>query len=344
VLGILKKMGHRMCKFFVECKKPSMYLIKHSKLALCKHHFVENVEKRIKKNIDKYHMFHEDPDYKLLVAISGGKDSQVLLTIIKKLFPKYPITEALYVDLGIHSNEYSKDSLRIAENLCKKLDVPFNSVNVKKEYGISIDDIHDLKQKFTKQELETNNFHFRGECSYCGIFKRYIINRFASENEFTVIATGHNLTDEFTSLMNNVFNVNLTMLSRSEPIAKKKVKDLIPRVKPMFYISEEEIMMYAYFENIEHLATECVYSNQSPSIKMKKVFQEIESNRKGNMIATVRRYYKKIQPVIHSAVYKEDNNSHCKKCGMLTYSNKCNFCKTIKFLQDRFKQAENQLS
>ena len=72
-------MSPRHCKFFQECGNKASYQIPYSRLNLCTEHFLKNVQNRVKKFILKKHMFHPFRNEKVLVAASGGKDSQVLL-------------------------------------------------------------------------------------------------------------------------------------------------------------------------------------------------------------------------------------------------------------------------
>ena len=335
----------KYCKFFRECKSKAVYRIPHSNLSLCKEHFLKNVEKRVQKLVQKSHIIHRDGNNKILIALSGGKDSQVLLTIMKKLYPENVEIHGLYIELGISSEGYSKDSGVIAKTLCEKLKVPFHQIDVKQETGFTIDDIHDLRQKVKKKNRNTAiKEQIRGECSYCGLLKRYHINKFAVENDFSVVLTGHNLTDEATALVNNFFNMDLGFLKKPGYFLESKTRNLVSRLKPFFYISEEEIMMYAYFAKIDHLATECPYSAQSPNIKIKKNLLEIEQYRRGNMISLMRRYYKVMQPVIKNASSSEKNVDRvCAVCGSPTFSKKCNFCKTTEFVRESLKKYKNQL-
>ena len=118
----------RYCKFFKECGNRAAYKLPHANLSLCKDHFLSNLEKRVNTFIVKKHLIHPyKPEYspykeKILVAVSGGKDSQVLLYLFKKLFPEEEI-EALYIELGIKSKNYSQDSSRIAAQMCEDLNV-----------------------------------------------------------------------------------------------------------------------------------------------------------------------------------------------------------------------------
>jgi len=209
---------------------------------------------------------------------------------------------------------------------------------VKDTYDISMDDIHKLKRDFALKDVEPDSDEpgFRGECSYCGTFKRYLINKYAVENGFTAVATGHNLTDEATSLVNNFFNVDLTFLGRSGPVNDSQVPGMIPRVKPLFYISEEEIMMYTYFAKIPHFSSECPYALQSPNTKLKTVLKELELSRRGNMISLLRRYQKVMKPVIRAKKFdKKPTVNTCQTCGMTSLGKICSFCRTLTTLQDQ---------
>ena len=330
-------MGHH-CKFWAECHERAVYQIPHSKLSLCRVHYLANVEKRVKTLIEKKHMFHPHRGEKLLVAASGGKDSQVLLSLLKKIYPDGLEIEALYIELGINKRDYSRGSGIAARKYCATLNIPFHSISMKDTYNISMDDIHKLKEDSLKKDVGQNNEDegFRGECSYCGTFKRYLINKYAVENGFTAVATGHNLTDEATSLVNNFFNVDLMFLARSGPVNDSKVPRMVPRVKPLFYISEEEVMMYTYFAQIPHFSSECPYAPQSPNTKLKGVLNELETNRRGNMISLMRRYQKVMKPVIRAAKFdKKPAVSTCQTCGMTSLGKVCSFCRTIATLQEK---------
>ena len=282
----------KYCKFYRECKSKAVYRIPHSNLALCKDHFLANVEKRVQKLVHKSHIIRREGKNKILIALSGGKDSQVLLSIMKKSYPENIELHGLYIELGISKENYSKDSGIIAQSLCDKLEFPFHKIDVKEQKGFNIDDIHNLKQFIKKNKKKPIEDQIRGECSYCGLLKRYYTNKFAVDNGFSVVLTGHNLTDEATSLVNKFFNVDIGFLKKPGYFLESKTKNLISRLKPLFYINEEEIAMYAYLDNIEHLPTECPYSAQAPNIKIKKTLLEIEQYRRGNMISLLRRFYK----------------------------------------------------
>lgn len=320
-------MPVRRCKFYNQCKHNAVTFISHSRMPLCKEHYIKNIEFRVKKTIDEFKLI--SPQDKVLVALSGGKDSCSLLTILANVLQKNVPLEALYIDLQISPENYSKDSGTVAQELCKKLDVPLHIVNFKQEYGFGIDDIHEVGQFFFKHRDDSKVGHFRGECSYCGLMKRYIINKFAVDNKFTKLATGHNLTDEATTLMSNFFSVDVDLMGRAGPTTSTDVEMLIPRVKPLYYIYETETILYAFYADVPHLATECAYATDSPMIKVKKSLEQIETYRRGNMLHMMKKYQDTLKPILFAAMDPEKKvEKKCNQCGMATYLDTCSFCKT----------------
>ena len=126
-------------------------------------------------------MFHPFRNEKVLVAASGGKDSQVLLHILKQIYPEGLDLHALYIDLGIKSHQYSPDSLTVAQKYCEELQIPFHVLKLEEEYNMTIGEIYNLYQTYKQNGWINETNSFRGMCAYCGSFKRYNINKFANE-------------------------------------------------------------------------------------------------------------------------------------------------------------------
>lgn len=61
-----------------KCSAEAIYYAKYNGLYLCRDHFNEMIEGRVKKEIRKQVEFHGD-DVTISVALSGGKDSSVTL-------------------------------------------------------------------------------------------------------------------------------------------------------------------------------------------------------------------------------------------------------------------------
>lgn len=317
------------CKYFNQCHNPAQVYVPYSNTALCKMHFLRSIEHRVRVTIEQHKLIDFSPHEKILVALSGGKDSQSLLTILDKVIQKRVPIEALYIDLGISPGNYSTDSGIIARSLCETLKIPFHVVDSKQEIGISIDNVHEIGHKLFRNRKETKLGSFRGDCSYCGLFKRYLINKFAVTHGFTKLATGHNLTDEATALMANFFSMDLDLMARAGPTTESDVEMLIPRIKPLYYIYEKETILYAFYANVPHLPTECEYALDAPMSKIKMALDKVENVRKGNMLHMLRKYQLNLKPLLAANVpaFKKVE-SKCDRCGGATYLKTCAFCKT----------------
>ena len=97
----------------MKCKKcgakASVNMRQH-KLALCKEHYLEWVPEQTERFIKKYEMF--TPDEKILVAVSGGKDTLALWDILHRLGYQ---ADGLYLGLGIDGGEGTEGNREAAE-------------------------------------------------------------------------------------------------------------------------------------------------------------------------------------------------------------------------------------
>jgi len=105
----------------LKCKKPAVTFIRYNGTHLCKDHFIEYFEKRVKKELKKQGKTEEGS--KIGIAVSGGKDSIVTLHLMHEIFSKRPnITlYAITVDEGIKG--YRDESIKVTINNCKKLGI-----------------------------------------------------------------------------------------------------------------------------------------------------------------------------------------------------------------------------
>ena len=112
-----------------KCKKPAVTFIRYNGTHLCKDHFIQYFEKRVKKDIKK--QGKTEGNSKIGVAVSGGKDSIVALHIINDIFSQRPNIEihAITVDEGIKN--YRDKSIVFAKKNCEKLGIKHHIVSFK---------------------------------------------------------------------------------------------------------------------------------------------------------------------------------------------------------------------
>ena len=125
----------------MKCGKQAVYYRPYSGENLCKKHFLESIERKVARTIARHKMLHEAD--KIGVGISGGKDSTVLLHILKKIEQRFPKSSliALTVDEGISG--YREEGLKLARQVTSKFEIEHVIASFKELYGYSLDEIVD---------------------------------------------------------------------------------------------------------------------------------------------------------------------------------------------------------
>ncbi len=85
------------------CRGPAVVDIRRHNAAFCREHFLHHCEEQVRRAISSHRMF--GPDDRVLVAVSGGKDSLALWDLLVRLGYR---ADGLYLGLGI--GEYSDES------------------------------------------------------------------------------------------------------------------------------------------------------------------------------------------------------------------------------------------
>lgn len=107
------------CSF---CNKPAVIHLGYSNTNLCAKHLVYSVERRVKRTIREYDMLKGAKH--IGVAMSGGKDSQVLLYILHKITKPMRIKlTAILVDEGIkgYRDKIIPEAVKLTEELGVRL-------------------------------------------------------------------------------------------------------------------------------------------------------------------------------------------------------------------------------
>ncbi len=291
-----------ICKTKNKNEKAVVYL-PHHRLALCKEHFIQWFEKRVEKTIKEFKMFSKKD--RILVAVSGGKDSLALWNTLVKLGYN---AEGFYIDLGI--GQYSQDSKNLALSFAKKINKPLHIIALQEEIAT------------IPQIKEVTN---RPACSGCGTLKRYYMNKFARENNYNVIATGHNLDDEVAVLFGNTLRWDIDFLKRQYPVLKEE-NGFVKKVKPLCKITEKEAALYSFFNNIEYIEYECPFSEGASSIEYKEFISKLEEKHPGTKLQFYTNFLKKMYPILNKEDLTEDLKK-CRICGEPSFNDVCSVCK-----------------
>jgi len=272
------------------------------------------LEIQVKKTLDKIKLNKKD---KILVALSGGKDSTVVAHLLKKF--GYNI-EGFHIDLKI--GRYSEECLSKVVELCESLDIKLNIYDMKKEMGSGMCYIRTAIQgnykKNKKGQLKN--------CAICGVIKKWILNREARKIKgVKFIATGHNLDDEAQTFLLNILKGSPSLSANSGAITKNiKNKKFIPRVKPLFYVLEEDIKNYSKKLKLPVHYEKCPCALDSYRIQVRNFLEKLPGKDKENIIKNMETIENKIV-----GLKSKENIQYCEICGEPSRNRICKKCQLL---------------
>lgn len=302
-----------------KCGNPHIIIKrKYSGQTLCSECFIESINEKVLKDIRKYKLIEKGD--KVLMALSGGKDSVMALHILNSLRERNIIDlTAVTIDEGIKG--YREEGVKIASENAKLLGIKHEVVSFKKYFGLTLDQM--MKQSQEKAELE--NTEIRNACTYCGVFRRWILNRVAQVEEATKIATGHNLDDETQSILMNYLEGNLNNLVRIGPKTESRSSKFTVKIKPLREIPEREVGLYTVAAGMKvHLAG-CPYAGDSFRGEVGNFLKELSQNHPTIMYSTLRGF-DRIKPVLKKELTVKGSTGMCKKCGEPAAKDLCKAC------------------
>jgi len=277
---------------------------------------INQLENKVKNTIKEYQLCSKKD--KIIVAISGGKDSTTALYLLKKFGYK---VEALIINLMI--GKWSKESLRNVKAFCKKHKIKLHIINMRKEFGLSLCHIRSNIQ--TKEKL--NN------CLICGVIKRWLLNKKTRELKATKLVTGHNLDDEAETLLMNTIKGNLKMsLTLGPKTGIVKDKKFVERIKPLYFLTNKEIKAYSKQMKfpIHYAACPCSITSLRRDVrKLIKNLEKEEPNAKMNIVEN----FLKILPRLKRLYKSQKELKYCKICQEPSRNEICKRCQLLKILK-----------
>ena len=283
--------------------------------AFCADDFIAFFRNQVREAIHRHRMFTRDE--RVLVAVYGGKDSLALWDV---LIEDGYTTTGLYLDLGIF--DYSVESRAKCEQFAAGRGVPLLVSRVADEVGAPVPVIKQVTR--------------RPPCSGCGLSKRYLMNRVALDNGFPVVATGHNLDDEAATLFGSVMHWQTDALPRQSPALAATHAKLVRRVKPLYRLSERETAAYAFVRKIDYIVEECPFAVGATSIAHKEILNRMEDASPGAKHNFLFGFLDKARVAFERS--EGVTLQECARCGQVTTSTVCAFCK----LADQVKRATVQ--
>jgi uncharacterized protein (TIGR00269 family) len=300
------------------CRGPAVIEVRRHNAAYCKYCFIHVFHEQVKRAIRQQDMFSTGD--RILVAISGGKDSLALWDVLLDL--GYDAT-GLYLGLGIGG--YSDRSGDVTRAFAADRGAELIVVDLERDYGF---DIPTAGRKGA-----------RSTCAVCGLSKRYVFNRAALEGGFDVIATGHNLDDEAATLLGNTLRWQTEYIARQTPALPGKA-GMVKKVKPLFRLSELETAAYAFLRGIDYVVEECPLVAGNTQLRYKDAMNAIESRSPGTKAQFFLGYLERGRPLF--TVADDAVLSACERCGQPTTGRFCAFCRArAQILSERLGPPED---
>lgn len=270
-----------------------------------------DIEKKVQETLKQAGISKKE---KIVVALSGGKDSSVVAWMLKKL--GYNI-HGFHIDLGM--GKYSEKCLKAVKKLCEELDVDLKVYDLKKEMGSSMCYLR------TSIQGKKENSGLKN-CAICGVIKKSILNKEVRKIKWVKkIATGHNLDDEAQTFLLNIFKGS-PELSVNTGVLSKNVSDkkFIPRVKPLYYIPEDEIRKFSKKNKLPVNYEKCPCALDSYRIQVREFLEKIPNKEKQNIIKNFEILYPRIEKK------KDTRISYCEICGEPSRNKICKNCQLMR--------------
>jgi len=212
---------------------------------------IERVKNKVAKAIMDYKMV-EDGD-SVLVAVSGGKDSLVMLESLASIknygLVDYEI-EALHIN--VTDVPYQADNTFL-ENYCNKLSIKFTIQNI---------------------EADIENRGKKGHCFVCSWHRRKALFTFANENGFQKLALGHHLDDAIeTLLINMAYHGNISSL----PGKLSMFNSVIDLIRPLILLTNKDTAEYARIRHYPPLKEACPFEDKTKRNTARELIKQLEA-------------------------------------------------------------------
>ena len=287
------------------CRGPAVIDIRRHNANFCPEHFVRYCEQQVERAISDFEMVK--PDDRLLVAISGGKDSLAIWDILLDLGYQ---ADGLYVGLGI--GEYSDVSGEHARAFAEQRSVKLVEVDLRESYDYDIPTAAAITR--------------RVPCSACGLSKRHVFDAATIEGGYDVLVTGHNLDDEAAVLYGNVMRWQTDYLGRQQPVLTAG-RGFPRKVKPLVRLTERETAAFCVIRGIDYLVEECPMAAGNKHLHYKEALNELERQSPGTKTDF---YFGFLKRAAGRFAVGDDGDSElgtCERCGSPSGGEVCAFCR-----------------
>ncbi len=190
---------------------------------------------------------------RILVAVSGGKDSLSLLDIL------YRRRNFLPIDYEIH-----------AIHIVTK-DVPYE---IDRNYLFHFCETRNIVPHIIETHAGLKDKNVKKPCFTCSWNRRKELFEFAKLNGFKKVAFGHHLDDAIeTLIMNMMMHANISSI----PAVLSIFDGALQIIRPLIYLTDKELREYAMANEFVSLKKECPYEDHTLRNQARQIINQMES-------------------------------------------------------------------
>ncbi len=303
------------------CGRDAVIYIAYSGRYLCERHFFEFLERRVRQEFKRQGNIPRGS--KIAVAVSGGKDSVTAMHLTYEIMePRGVEVEAISVDEGTPG--YRDKAIEKALMNSKEIGIKHHIVRFRDAFGITTREIAMMVRD-------------KSPCSYCGVLRRWLLNRTAKEIGADFIVTGLTLDDTAQSILMNFTKGDVERLARLGPHTKVQ-EGLVPRLQPLRLIPERETYLYASLKGYPFHESRCPHAGEALRNEYRAIINDLEDRHPGTRHAIVNSY-DAIKPLLEER-FRPAKLNRCERCGEPTPGRICMACRMLDELKRR-RSGEN---
>lgn len=304
-----------------KCESTAIVDQPYRRAHFCESHFQATVANRFRQELRR--QVPKFTEGTIAVALSGGKDSAVALTLTTEYFGQRPNVKvvAVTVDEGIPG--YRPATIRAARELTERLAISHQIVR-----------FSDAFRTTTEQGLHTLPSTI--PCAYCGVWRRQLLNRAARELYADLLVLGFNLDDLAQTVLMNLARSDLDRLARMAPHRSRR-PGFVPRIAPLAQVPEREVFLYARSRGIPFDHGECPHARGALRNVFREVVWRLEDAQPGTRQALVRTQ-ERLAPLLIGATAAGPSET-CRECGEPSTGDLCRACEFLTTIRNPLVMA-----
>jgi tRNA(Ile)-lysidine synthase TilS/MesJ len=210
----------------------------------------EKICRKVGRTLQEYNMIEEGD--RVLVGLSGGKDSMILLEALANRKKHLPFEFELFaVHVSAVNIGYEMDTDYL-EDFCREIDVPLYLEEI--EVDLSVDPK-------------------KSPCFICSWNRRKRIFELSKELDCQKVALGHHKDDAIqTVLMNMIYHGSISSLPQDLSMFDGRIR----LIRPMLFIPEKELTYYANMRTFRKQEKSCPYEGTTKRDEIRELIRELD--------------------------------------------------------------------